>query len=458
MKQKIVTKLSIVGLSITLCVGAVITSTIIINKKGIADGHIVNISGRERMLSQRISKEVFIINSQDKFDFTDLDIALNEFQGGLDILKFGDAKMSIPSQSEEKIQEQLKKIDSIWIQFRESVNKFKTSIQILHADKEFLDENNKKMLAFSDNIVKAMVKEGLSGESVDDSGRQRMLTQRMAYHLMRYTNKWDTQSYEDFFNAFKLYNETILRFYMSPTYNKLPELAEQIKKTYDFWLIYSKHVYSVLSSQKNVVEALNNIAIQNDELLAEIEKVVHMYAQLSVQKRTYLEKLQYASVFILFLLLIYSISVVRSIKNIFDEFTQKIKELSKFKDNSELAKSKIDEIVLISGQSELSEVAKNISTIIGKTEFVSKNSNRAKELSENITSEISIITEEVIKSINSLNISSDEKEKIISEVSLSEDIAIQTSEELISVSKLLKRLKSSLDTITKYYEPNKKEE
>lgn len=458
MKQKIVTKLLIVGLGIATCIGVVITSTVIINKKGITDGYIVNISGRERMLSQRISKEVFTINSQDKYDFTDLDIAINEFQNGLDILKFGDKRMSISSSSRKDIQEQLKKIDTIWLSFRENVRRFKTSIQTLHTDKDFLDENNKQMLMLSDNIVKAMVKEGLSGEDIDNSGRQRMLTQRMAYHLMRYANKWDSQSYEDFFSSFAIYNETILRFYMSPTYNKLPELKEQIKKTYDFWIVYSRHIYSILASQKNVVDALNNIAIQNNELLAEIETVVDMYAEASVQRRAYLAKFQYSSAIILFLILLYSISVIRSIKNTFDGFIQKSKELAEFQGDSELAKSKVDEIVLMSGQSELSEVAKNLSTFVEKAKVVSKNSNRAKELSENITNEIALITDDVIKSVNSLEISDEEKEKIISEVSLSEDIAIQTSEELISTSKLLERLKKSLDTIAKYYELTRKKD
>lgn len=456
MKQKIVTKLLIVGLGIAICMGIVIASTVIINQKGIADGHIVNISGRERMLSQRISKEIFIINSQDKFDFTELDRAVNEFQEGLDILKYGDERMLISISSKEDVQNQLKKIDSVWISFKTDVSHFKTSLLALNSDKEFLDINNNHMLMLSDNIVKAMVKVGLSGESVDDSGRQRMLTQRMAYHLMRYANKWDEQSYEDFFNSFALYNETILKFYSSTVYNEYPELKKEIGKTYNFWLVYSKHIYSVLANQKKVVDALNNIAVKNNELLAEIETVVDMYAQSSVQRRAYLEKFQYLSAFILILILIYAIYVVKSIKNTFDDFIQKSKELAELQGDKELIQDKVDEIMKITGQNELGEVVKNISTFIERSKAVSKNSNRAKELSDSITNEIALITDDVIKSVNSLDISDEEKEKIISEVSLSEDIAIQTSEELIATSKRLERLKKSLDTIADYYELTRK--
>lgn len=452
MKQKIVTKLMIVGLGIAVCIGIILFSTILINKKGIADGYIVNISGKERMLSQRISKEVFIINSQDKFDFTELDKAVSEFQDGLDILKHGNQELSIPVSSHVKIQEQLKIIDNIWSDFKSNIYIFKSALLTLNDDKSFLDKNNNQMLKLSDNVVKAMVEAGLSGEDVDDSGRQRMLTQRMAYHLMRYTNKWDAESYESFYKSFVLYNETMLRFYTSNKYNSYPALKEEIEKTYDFWLLYSKHVYSVLASQKKVVDALNIIATQNNELLFEVDKVVNMYTNASVLKRNYLAKFQYASIFIMFLIGLYSVKVIKNIKEVFDEFIQKSKELAELKVDSTLTKDKVDEIVLMHGENELSEVSKNISTFVEKTKFLSQNSNKAKELNESITKEITMITEDVIRSINSSNMSEEEKEKIISEVNLSEDIAIQTSEELITTSKLLERLKKSLDTIAKHYD------
>lgn len=450
--KRIVKQLIIVGSIISLCVGTVILSTVLINQKGISDGYIINIAGKERMLSQKISKEIFIINSQDKFEFRELDASIEEFQTKLDILRHGNQKLGVAPPNNKKIENQLEVINVKWLEFKKQIEFFKSSIRALDDDKRFLDANNDQMLTLSDRIVKAMVRSGLSGEDVDDSGRQRMLTQRMAYHLMRYTNKWDAQSYEDFYASFKLYNETILRFYTHPKYKKYPELSEEIKKTYAFWETYSKHIYSVLSNQGKVVASLNYIATENPKLLEEIDKMVALYTVESTSRRTYLETFQYASALILFLIALYSLAVLKGIKNQFDEFIRKSKELASMRiDSSEFSKDKAKELIEMSGDSELSEVSKNLSAFFGRIDEARQSSNRAKELSERITQEIALITEEVATNLDKLELSDEEKRKISEEIDLSEDIAIQSSEELIATSKLLERLRQSLDNIAKHY-------
>jgi hypothetical protein len=447
-KQGIVKRLVIVGISVSICVGVFLACTILINKKGIADGYIINIAGRERMLSQKISKEVFILNSHEKVDFDELDKALKEFQAGLDILRYGDREFKSAHSENKKIIEQLELINNLWIVFKQNVMLFRTSTATLNNNKVFLDENNRQMLTLSDNIVKFMVKHGLNGQDVDDSGRQRMLTQHMAYHLTRYANKWDIQSYQDFYDSCNLYDETILRFYTNSKYKKYPELFNEIEKTYKFWLEYSSHISAVFANQQIVVDSLNKIVVQNQKLLDEIEKVVAMYEKDSVGTRTYLFRFQLIVTFVMLLLAAYSINVIKQIKVIFNEFIQKSKKLASVQ-SGDLNENKINEIMVIEGENELSEISKNISQFVKN--MAAYDPNRVMELSNNIAEEITKLTNHVIESLKILNINDEEKQKIISEISLSEDIAIQTSEELIATSKLLNRLKKSLDTIAKHY-------
>ncbi|MDR3346375.1 MAG: type IV pili methyl-accepting chemotaxis transducer N-terminal domain-containing protein [Campylobacteraceae bacterium] len=451
MKQRIVKKLVSMGSIIIICVSSFLLSTILINQKGIMDGFVVNIAGRERMLSQKISKEVFLLNSQDKVDFEELDRAVNEFQKGLDILIHGDKGHSSKPNDDEQIIRQLETINQKWLIFRQNVMVFRGAMMALNDNKAFLDDNNRQMLALSDNVVKSMVGHGLSGQDVDDSGRQRMLTQSMAYHLMRYTNKWDTQSYKDFDDSYNLYNETILRFHIDNKYKAYPKLYEEIEKNYQFWLEYSRHANGVLANQRTVVDSLNKITINNSELLEQIESVVNMYEVDSTGTRTILFYVQLVAAIILFLLGLYSVIILVRIKVTFDEFIYKSKELLNAQKSLGLDKDKFNEIITVTGENELSEISKNISQFIENMGVFEHSSNRVMELSDNITNEITKITSDVVKSLETLDISDEEKQKIISEINLSEDIAIQTSEELIVTSKLLNRLKKSLDVIAKYY-------
>ncbi|MDR1285393.1 MAG: type IV pili methyl-accepting chemotaxis transducer N-terminal domain-containing protein [Campylobacteraceae bacterium] len=448
MKQSIVKQLIIVGIGISICIGVLLSCMILINKKGIADGYVINIAGRERMLSQKISKDVFILNSHDKTDFDELDKALKEFELGLDSLKYGSSKYNSVPSKDENIIEQLEFINDLWVVFKQSVLTFRASMMTLNSNKAFLDEHNKQMLTLSDNIVKSMVKHNFGGQDIDDAGRQGMFTQHMAYHLMRYVNKWDAQSYQDFYDSYNLYNETILRFYTDDKYKKYPKLFNEIEKTYKFWLEYSRHANAILANQQTVVDSLNKIIIQNQKLLNEIEKVVDMYEKDSIETRTYLLKFQLIAIFVLLFLAAYSASVLKHIKVVFNEFIQKSKKLASARKNG-LNGENISELMIMEGENELSEISKNISQFVKN--MGAHDANRVIELSDNITEEITKITNDVIESLEMLNISDEEKQKIVSEISLSEDIAIQTSEELIATSKLLNRLKKSLDVIAKYY-------
>ena len=53
---KIVTRLIAIGILTTLCVAVMIASVTLINQRGLQDGYIINIAGKERMLTQKITK------------------------------------------------------------------------------------------------------------------------------------------------------------------------------------------------------------------------------------------------------------------------------------------------------------------------------------------------------------------------------------------------------------------
>ena len=77
---KIVTRLIVIGILTTLCVTMMIASVILINQRGLQDGYIINIAGKERMLTQKITKEIFTINAQNSKDYTALNAAIEEFE------------------------------------------------------------------------------------------------------------------------------------------------------------------------------------------------------------------------------------------------------------------------------------------------------------------------------------------------------------------------------------------
>ncbi len=433
-------RLIILGILTTFCISTMILSVIFINRLGIQDGYIINIAGKERMLTQKITKEIFMINSQNSQDYVALNLAIEEFENNLHILRFGDSTKNINPPTKTAIITKLEAIDTRWTDFKALVEDFKDISSKLYEDRKFLDENNTKMLILSDNIVKAMVESQVPSNLIDDSGRQRMLTQRMAYLMMHHLYIWNDKSYRDFKESYNLYNTIITNFYQNSTYKRTPKLAKSIQEAYEFWQIYSQHIDKVLNLQEHIVRDLKQITIQNTAILDEIDWTVNLYSDTSIHLRTYLEKFQYTAAFIMLLLALYSVDNLLRIKTHLKHFLNKMQLLASGKLKNNLA-----ETIQLEGESELSQASQNLSHFLQQIESTKKTSKQAIDLSELINEEITNISEEIRHKLAFAKISEERRKSIENSISLSEDIAIQSSEQLIITARLLDKLHRILE-------------
>ncbi len=123
--NKISTKIKILGASLVFIMLSLIAITIYLNQKNIKDALLVNIAGKQRMLTQKISKNIFYIYKNITKDFNELDIAVEEFKYGLSSLKDGNKLRGIEPPPTDKIGEQLSSIIILWNNFDNNVQAFK---------------------------------------------------------------------------------------------------------------------------------------------------------------------------------------------------------------------------------------------------------------------------------------------------------------------------------------------
>ncbi len=432
---KIITRLIALGILIALCVFFMIVSVLLINQRSLQDGYLINIAGKERMLTQKITKEIFALNAQNQKSYTALDEAILEFETNLKILRFGDETKNIKSPRKDTIIKKLDSINNQWQDFKADVESFKKDSIKLYDDKKFLDENNSKMLQLSDAIVKAMVAKNLSAKLIDDSGRQRMLTQRMGYLLIRYANKWEEQAYKEFKKSYNLYDSIILNFYNSAKLMEDKDINKAITDTYRFWQAYKNHIENVLNTQENLVSTMKNITQKNTALLSEIDWMVNLYSDISIYSRKYLEKFQYGASAIMLLLALCSLYNLFKINKHLKGFVHKTKQLASGEIKENLAQA-----IKLDGESELSLASLNLSLFLEKIEKTQETSKEAIKLSETISEEVANITQEIKQKLESANLSESKKKSIKNTIDLSEDIAIQSSEQLITAARLLEKL------------------
>ena len=195
------TKLHFAGGTLSVIIVSIILLTVFMNEKSKKDSLIINIAGKQRMLTQKMSKEMFYIKSKQSTDFRALNSATDLFENNLlDLLYGNDAKGIYPPQN-DKIQLKLEEVHKLWKPFKTQINNIEEKINLIKADLESLVVRVNTLLVKSDNIVKVMVKHKMSGIFIDLSGRQRMLSQRMAFFLERYLRTDNSEDYINFVKA-----------------------------------------------------------------------------------------------------------------------------------------------------------------------------------------------------------------------------------------------------------------
>jgi len=123
--NKISTKIKLLGALLIALMLSVIVITIHLNQQNIKDALVVNIVGKQRMLTQKISKNIFYIYYSSNKDFYELNSATKEFIEGLNILKHGDHNQGISSVPTKKISDQLEVVNKLWGNFYENIQNFK---------------------------------------------------------------------------------------------------------------------------------------------------------------------------------------------------------------------------------------------------------------------------------------------------------------------------------------------
>lgn len=317
---KISTKIKAMGALLVLTMFTVIFVTINLNQQNVKDALIVNIAGKQRMLTQRITKNIFYLYQTKSSDFAELDKAVAEFIYGINTLKDGNKLLGISAAPTKSISEQISKVLVLWNTFNGNVGDFKASLL----------NNNPQMLGSS----------------------------------------------------------------------------------------------------------LTYISNSNNELLKEVDDIVTLYTNHIEEKTTFIKKFQYTAFALLCVLTIYSLIQLKQIEAHAREFIEKSKRIGSLDINQ-------IELMDVDAESEILEVADNLNCFINKVNSAMSYSQTALEESKKASNKLEEITGEFGDIMNEL----EDKSTVISQLDKSEDMVIESTEDLLKSTKRLQNLKNELDKL-----------
>jgi len=303
MLNKISSKINFIGGALSFVVIMNVILTIYLTRKQEGDSYIINIAGRQRMLSQKITKEIFYTKSTGIYNFETLNSDMKIFQKNLDILIDGNKKLNVYKPPNKEIKDKLKQVLNIWVPFQGKIKKLEQYTNDIKKSKEIMMDKFNEILKISDKVVKAMVDYNLPGSYIDLSGRQRMLSQRMGLYFFYIYSK-----------SMKFYNNTIIKFENNNKIKSNKNLYKIVSLNYKYWKNFQNYIKNLMEKESEIQNAIKYIHKNNIKLLKNMNDAVWLYTSYSESKNNFIKNFLYISGVLALLIILYTYMIAKNLE------------------------------------------------------------------------------------------------------------------------------------------------
>ncbi len=280
---------------------AIVEMYVALNKEAkIKRAQAINLAGKERMLSQKIAKDVLLVQYGYKDQAPILRKDKELFAKILHGLQKGDKKLGLEETKLPWINRELHKAQQMWQEYKKlavpkklSKEKLaalvqKSNLLLAQMDKitkmyEKSINREKRARALSQLVSSFEKKEQEAKHIINLAGKQRMLTQRMSKLALMDALNIDKQKTQKLLkNSYQLYDKTLRGFLVGDKELQLPPaknevIKKEIAKVQEVWKPFKKSVEQVLASQGKDPNALAYIIANNEELLKRSNDLVQTF-------------------------------------------------------------------------------------------------------------------------------------------------------------------------------------
>ncbi len=259
-------------------------------------GVVLNLSGKQRMLTQKMSKEIMLIalGVEQEKNLKSLAKTSGLFDKTLQGLRNGSSELHLPPTTSKRILRQLDTIDGIWSAFYPVVQKIisagsvsKEQVAVVANDNlPLLKQMNKAVGLYEKDAKKGGLKAdpGLAA-TLNLSGKQRMLTQKMSkeFLLVAYGHERD-DSKLSLLETYTLFERTLKGLQDGDETLGLPrtdsqQIRDQLDVVEGLWKEFKPVIAFAADHATTSIETgkLSTLAASNLPLLKEMNKAVGMY-------------------------------------------------------------------------------------------------------------------------------------------------------------------------------------
>jgi hypothetical protein len=259
-------------------------------------GVVLNLSGKQRMLSQKMSKEAMLIalDVDKEGNLANLEKTSGLFDKTLKGLRNGSEELRLPPTTSGRILRQLDKIDEIWAQFYPVIQSILADQSVSQEQVAVVAKNNLPLLKEMNKAVGLYEKDAKKGglkaspglaATINLAGKQRMLTQKMSKEFLLVAYGYEREDNKlSLLETYSLFERTLAGLLDGDETLGLPgtepvAIREQLGVVKGLWgefkpIVSAGADYNTTAIPRGQIEAL---AKANLPLLREMNKAVGMY-------------------------------------------------------------------------------------------------------------------------------------------------------------------------------------
>lgn len=274
------TKIRIIGAFFIVIMLLIVGTTIFLNAKNKKDALIINIAGKERMLTQRISKNIFYLYHNNLQDTTELDSAKEEFIYNLNSLKNGNKLIGIEKSPTDAIAKQIAKIEVLWNTFNNNVIRFKTLLivrnkgeneTIIKSYVNAIYNTNNNLLHEVDNLVTMYT---IYSENKTETIKYFQILFVIIILLLILYSLTQLKAIENNANKFFEYSQQLIQSDLNHLEPIQIEAETEIVQATDTLNIFINKVNSAMDYSAQAIEQSTNASKKLEEITDEFDKVI----------------------------------------------------------------------------------------------------------------------------------------------------------------------------------------
>ena len=259
-------------------------------------GVVLNLSGKQRMLSQKMSKEIMLIalDINKAANLSNLQQTSELFDKTLKGLRNGSDELGLPPTQSGRILRQLDKIDAIWGEFYPVVQDIISNKSVSKEQVSLIAQQNLPLLKAMNKAVGLYEKDAQAGglksapglaATINLSGKQRMLTQKMSKEFLLVSYGYEKEENKlALLETYSLFERTLKGLLngdetLGLPGTEQPEIRTQLAVVNDLWTRF-KPIVEYGADYKTTEIPVDKIKVleeTNLPLLKEMNTAVGMY-------------------------------------------------------------------------------------------------------------------------------------------------------------------------------------